>query len=461
MDYSYIIGLINGVKKKCCCNKTLVTQEGLNLLVEKSGLVSGRQYTIKGTNGESITLTADSKSTLTPAGSRVMLVPTTYKVETLNANIWKGVWHITKTADAGDLMIWGGLVWRNLTGAIGTATNDILLDGTNWEVVPKASFLNAEYTPMSFYIIYDYTNSWIVKQWDTHGNEFGMSYEFYQESGLPANPVEMSSWNYTQDDTTDNLISDNRVIGIWNNGEGVRIIGNVFNGIISNNKLTSGAIINNNFLTTFVGTLYAKISDNTCGSITGNVCGGIYNNSIIGYITQNNIVGPIYDNESPVTNINQNSGADQIRQNSNSGRIAWNSLAGGSIYDNSNAGQIATNQCSNIMSNSNGGQIAWNVGSGDINSNSNVGSIYSNTGMRNPVGGAFVSGNTNTGSIYENHIAGWISGNSGIGNVYHNDNNGNITNNDLAGFNIFHNENNGNIDSATLVADVTDAAVNK
>lgn len=440
-----------------CCTG-IVTQAKLDSLIARGDLIPGKSYEIAGTG---IILTAINDSEFDIFGTRKMLVPTTYKLETLNSNIWKGVWHLSKSVDAGDLMIWGGFVWKNVTGNIGTASDDITLDGTNWTKIYKEAFTNYEYTEKVFKIIYDYANSWIVKQWDDNGNEFGISYELYQEFSFPANPVDMSDWNYTQDDSTNNILANNILIGSWNNVEGIRIYGNVFDGVISNNKLTTNSTISYNFISNPSEGSYAKISDNECGSIYGNHCASIENNTNTGDMYLNHVAGNISNNEAPLTEIRQNSGADQIVGNSNNGRIGWNMLAGGSIFNNSNNGQISTNQCSNIMNNSNGGYINWNIGSGDINNNSNDGDIYANTGTRNPVGGAFISGNTNDGDIYENHISGWISGNSGIGDIYRNHNNGNITSNALAGFSIYHNANNGDIDGNTLVADISDPVVNK
>lgn len=435
----------------CSCCTSVVTQAKLDTLVSRGTLETGKSYEIKGTG---ITLTAISGSEFDSFATRTMLVPKTYKVESLDGNAWEGVWHISKTVSSGDLMIWGGLVWKNLTGAIGTATNDIALDAVNWIVVPKDSFSNSEYIERNFKIIYDYANSWVVKQWDTNGNEFGISYEYYQQAGFFANPVDISDWNYTQDDVTNVLMANNKVIGIWNNVEGVMITGNIFNGIISNNNLSSTKIISNNMLEA-VSELYSKISDNTCGGIYGNKCFGIFENSNTGIIYGNNIVGFINGNEAPVTAIRQNAGAcDNIRLNTNNGPIQYNVTIGGAIQNNSNNGKIQQNYGFNIYDNSNDGEISFNI-CHDIYNNSNDGYITYNL-----IPGGITS-NTIIGNVYENTNGGYIASNSGTGNIYHNHNNGFISLNALGGFNILHNNNNGDITGATLVANITDPVVNK
>lgn len=434
-------------KSTCCCT-SVVSQAQLDNLISKGSLTVGRNYEIEGTG---IILTAINSSEFDTFGTRVMLVPKTYKVESLDGNSWKGVWHISKTASIGDLMIWGGLVWENLTGSIGTATDDITLDAVNWIVVPKDAFSNSEYIERNFKIIYDYANSWVVKQWDTNGNEFGISYEYYQEAGFLANPVDISDWNYAQDDTIGSLMANNKVIGIWNNVEGVVITGNIFNGIISNNNLSSVKRISDNMLSS---NPYSKISDNTCGGIYANRCFNIYGNSNTGIIYGNNIVGNIDSNEAPVTAIRQNAGAcDSIRLNSNNGAIQYNGI-NGAILNNSNNGRIQQNYGLNIYDNTNDGEIYGNS-CGDIWANSNLG-IITNNGISSGI-----DHNSNSGYIYGNTCVGQINSNIGVGSIYFNSNKGLINGNNLSGFDIHHNTNNGNIAGATLVADITDPIVNK
>ena len=48
-----------------------------------------------------------------------------------------GVWRSVKSVSTGNYCVWGGRVWKNLTGSIGSATSTLTLDSTNWQVQPK------------------------------------------------------------------------------------------------------------------------------------------------------------------------------------------------------------------------------------------------------------------------------------------------------------------------------------
>ena len=408
-----------------------LTKAQLDALVSGSQLSIGMRYKITDRGDRGITLTGISSNQLSLEGRRTMLCPKSYLVGSLDSNSWKGVWHITKTASINDLMIYGGLVWKNLTGAIGTASSDIVLDGTNWVVIPKASFTHNEYVELVFNVRYDYANDWICSQFDKNNNEFGISYQAYLEAGtIAANPVDISDWNYPQDNTTNTIMANNKCIGIWNNVEGIRINGNIFNGVITNNKLLTNSYISANQSDAVTGTGYSKISGNTCGIIAGNTCSGIENNtSNVVYITNNVVVGPIAGN-SNVGYIRQNCGADNISNNSNLGRIAWNCLTGGSIVGNSGSSSIETNSANSIMNNT-GGQIIGNRGVGDI------------------------VGNSNAGGIANNSNNGTINSNSGTGGISQNANNGSINSNVLGAFDISYAWGGNDISGRTLTSTIS------
>jgi hypothetical protein len=408
-----------------------VTKAQLDALIAGSQLSIGMRYKITDRGDKGITLTGISSNQLSLEGRRTMLCPKSYLVGSLDSNSWKGVWHSTKTVSINDLMIRGGLVWKNLTGAIGTATSDIALDNTNWVLIPKASYSNNEYIELVFNVRYDYVNDWICSQFDKNNNEFGISYQAYLEAGtIVANPVDISDWNYPQDNTTNTIMANNKCIGIWNNVEGIRINGNIFNGVITNNKLLVNSYISANQSDAVTGTGYSKISGNTCGIIAGNVCSGIENNtSNVNYITNNVVVGPITGN-SNTGFIRQNCGADQISNNSNLGRIAWNCLTGGSIVGNTGTNSIETNACNNIMNNT-GGQIIGNRGVVDI------------------------TGNSNAGGIANNSNNGTINSNSGTGGISQNANNGSINSNVLGAFDISYAWGGNDITGKTLTSTIS------
>lgn len=436
-------------------NLVEVTKSQLDTLISNSQLQLGISYKITDRGDRGITLKAISNNQLSLEGIRNMLCPKSYIVGSLDTNSWKGVWNISKTAVADDLFIWGGLVWKNLTGAIGTSLSEIALDATNWVVIPKASFVNNEYIELIFSVLYDYDADWILEQYDKKGNTFGLSKERYDEylSALGANPVDITDWNFTDDDVTDRFLSDNKCVGVWNNKEDIKILGNFCTGQISGNRFTaSGKIISGNI----IGGTYGNIKDNNIGSdISGNYCLSITGNTNTSSIDANYVTGPIANN-SNTSYIRANSGCDSISNNSNGGRIAWNVTTGGSIVSNTNGGSIETNFANNINSNANTGQIISNKNMSDISSNTSAVTTISNNGNTGSI-----SSNSITGAISSNKNNGAISSNTGIGNITSNINNGFITSNTLGGFNITVNINNGDITGATLIADISDAIVNK
>ena len=386
-----------------------LTKAQLDALVSGSQLSIGMRYKITDRGDRGITLTAISSNKLSLEGIRTMLCPKTYRLETLDTNIWKGVWHSTKTAAIDDLMIWGGLVWKNLTGAIGTATNDIALDVVNWIEIPKASFTNNEYIEIIFSIHYDYERDWIVKQWDKNSNEFGIPKEGYEEyiSTLGKNPVDISDWNYTNDDTTNELLIRNKCVGIWNNVEGIKIHHNICTGAIYGNSFT---VANKSISGNYIGSPYGSISNNRLpNSIDANYCEGISGNTNNGSINGNQIVGSINTNSNNGFIINNN--CETISGNTSGGRIAWN-VCRGVIQNNTNTNSIETNACGNIIGNANSGQIINNTNGGGINNNTvNVTSIAGNHNLGS------IDSNSNIGSISTNLNGGSINSNSGTGDI--------------------------------------------
>lgn len=301
--------------------------------------VAGQQYLITNKGDRGIIVTAATVNKLNKQATRVMLCPAFYGIGANGGNNWIGVWNATKSAAADDLTIWGGLVWKNLTGAIGTATNDTALDATNWVVVPKASFSNSEYIQMVFSCNYDLVNDWIGGQWDTAGNYAGIDYLTEQVEGQwGVNYCDITDWNFA---SSGKGFSDNKCLGVYNNSNTEDISRNVVKYAIYNNSNTG------------------DIRDNNVGS----------------EISNNSNAGEIRDNMTPVN----------LANNSNTGKILGN-VINGSIENNSNAGVIQFNMNNgDIHANSNAGYIKNNYNNGNIES---IGSANAN-----------IFNNTNNGNI--------------------------------------------------------------
>jgi len=404
-------------------------------------LVPGSLYKITDRGDRGIFLPAISTSAFSQQGTRIMLCPATYET----GNGWLGIWQDALEPAIGDLVIWGGHVWKNLTGAVGAPAvdwSDITLDDVNWELVSKSDFSDDEYREHLFGIVYDFKNDWIVKQFDVFDNELG---DTKDDSIFLKQVVDYCDWN--QFIQFPGLFSNNKCKALFNNNS---------NGI-SSNYIRSSSITGNIVAMIFDNICPYGIKYNKAEVISSNVVEEISNNEA-GIIEYNNISGCIDSNSIIGYNIEYNSNAGSILNNSNAGHILANSNAG-DISDNSNTGEISNN--------SNSGAISNNSNAGNIMKNSNLGTIGSNSNTDDIVN------NTNAGFIEMNDNAGVISYNSNAGNIYnnestilgilHNSNSGDISGNSATtGANIsFNLPGTGSIFNNEWEADVTDGVVDK
>lgn len=168
--------------------------------------------------------------------------PKTYDTTTVDDNAWKGIWRSSKTANVNDLFIWGGVVWKNKTGSIGSATNEATLDSTNWDYINRNNFSNNEYMPLLLKCQYDFEEAWVNMLADEHGNIIGVDWHLNQIYGLTYNPAERTDWNCM---TKPNVIFfNNQLYAVYNNLQNV--IYNRTNGFIYNND---GNVGDNKFVT--------------------------------------------------------------------------------------------------------------------------------------------------------------------------------------------------------------------
>lgn len=84
----------------------------------------------------------------------------------------------------GQKVIWGGKVWTNLTGNVGSNSGQYALDGTNWSEV---SYNTTDYNVVWDEITYDFENNFITSRRDKSGNYVEQSWTYYTyESGVLA-----------------------------------------------------------------------------------------------------------------------------------------------------------------------------------------------------------------------------------------------------------------------------------
>lgn len=391
------------------------TKAELDSLVALSGLNMDAVYEITdpATPVKAIQLRAISKYQLDINGTSLQYCPAYYGTGSYNTKNWIGVWRSSKTANIGDLCVWGATVWENITGNIGSSTNEITLNGTNWVQVPVTD-TNA-YVIKSFNIKFDFANNWISEQSDDKGNiNTCLSYVFNIW-----NPSVFYDWN------SDNLYNNKTSIGILNN----------YSFTVANN-------------------IASKIWGNSTYYIYYNILSEeIQNNTNTGEISYNTLGGNIALNGSNVTNISFNSGGANIVENNNLGNINGNFITN-SLINNTNTGNISNNTGTKISYNSNNGVIDWNYVT-DLFNNSNSGDIFANqcsaiainlsgaTNIQHNIIDEGINGNNNNGTIEYNLVKG-IYGNTNDGPITDNENNGYIQNNQNIGT-IAYNRNNGGI----------------
>lgn len=410
LRYNELSKEIKKISKRCCCASGSieagccyeeVTYAEAAAKIAANTLVKGKMYKITDRGDLGIFLEAISENQFNQEGSRLMLIPnwTVFRPSS-SIGIWIEGGGYTQDVDK---VVWNGLVWLNISG---NNTGEPYEGSPDWQIISKTSFVNDEYLPKWFGVIFDFENDWITKQWDEYNNVVGV---------IPSgniNPADLTDWwiaetMFTVDPYgTILFFNNNAPSGIYNNSGGGNdqyfVHDNIIIGEISGN--VSGVIRWNINL----------------GSISTNTCSNIIYNSNIGAITNNDIAFFGWE-------ISYNTNLGNIESNTNVGSISYNSNNG------------------TILGNSNLGGILHNKNKGDISDNSNNFDDIPDSGL--------IAYNVNNGMIF---------GNSHLGNIVNNANNGDITDCDsgVSQCNIYDNVNNGDI-SNTFVADVFDAAVNK
>lgn len=84
--------------------------------------------------------------------------------------------YVPLTYSIGDKTIWGGYVWQNLTGDLGSSVDDFTLDAVNWIKIP---FNTTDYNIHYDKIEYDYANDLITDREDSLGNKISFNYRNY------------------------------------------------------------------------------------------------------------------------------------------------------------------------------------------------------------------------------------------------------------------------------------------
>ena len=249
-----------------------VTYSGLSTLIANGQITPGTWYKITDRGDRGIFVAGVGSKAVNREGVRIMLCPKTYLAETLDGNVWKGVWKSAKTAAVGDLFIWGGQVWRNLTGTIGSSFEEGSLDSTNWQLISKTAFTNKEYAEVAISVSYDFANDWLEQQWIPGQLRVGIPWSI-ANGNFGGNYIDITDWN----DNSTKYMNVHANIGVFNNADC---------GVFMN---VTCMLISNNYGLQILGEIRASQSDfdnaDVSGRIMDNHCKGIMTISGAGSIS--------------------------------------------------------------------------------------------------------------------------------------------------------------------------------
>lgn len=327
-----------------------ITKSQLDSHIANSTLKPGVLYGIKeterwmllGDSTDTLFLRAVSTNQLETKGTGKFFVPK-YDQNIDGYGIWQGeVYEAFPTTvpvptyTVNDKVIWGGRLWNNVSGNLGTKV-DIYTLSLDWEAIP---FNETDYNVRFDKIDYDYQNDMVVYRKDNSGNEISTSYEdwYYKENNyFDGNPLEISLWNSLKIYQWGNEYSSDTLKGCGFN------------------------VVTNSILECL----------NTCGSIC-------YNTLNRGSINSNTLSdnGGIFSNTLDSGNIEFNivNQGEILFNNLNDGKISYNIINyGGITYNIINKfsvilrNTISGNIEGNILNNSS--TIASNIIYGGINAN--------------------------------------------------------------------------------------------
>jgi hypothetical protein len=309
-----------------------------------------------------------------------------------------------KTYAIGDKAIWGGMVWTNTTGNVGSSTDVLSLDDTNWTVI---DYNTTDYNIVWDEIQYDYSNDLIVYRKDKANNVVSTSKgnEQYNNDNYSEYPtIALFQWGNDYDYFENVGVGNNIVDGSY--VESVNFCGSTFifnsfteNSLYQRNSTDFSSYFNNNTLSSNSGFIDNTLSNSGFGSNTLSN-GSFYNNTLNRSSFYNNTLSNSgfgsntlssgsFDNN---TLSNSGFGSNTIRSGSfnnntlSSGSFDNNTLNRSSFYNNTLSNSSFNNNTlnrgsfyNNILSNSSFYNNTLNLGSFSSNTLSNNSSFYSNT----------------------------------------------------------------------------------
>lgn len=183
-----------------------VTVAELQTAIENEALVAGALYMVTDADvnlygGTTIYLKANSTTELdTENAAAKLYVP---KYESVP------IWSATGIHALNDVVAWGGMLWTNKTGSVGSSTDIFTLDSTNWEVI---AYNTDDYRIISVAIKYDLLHDKILYMCEKNTIEVSMTMETLEwATNNWFNPIKAMRWGYCDSDIFDSVFSDIRV----------------------------------------------------------------------------------------------------------------------------------------------------------------------------------------------------------------------------------------------------------
>ena len=129
-NFTYLENLSMGLTESRPYQSIELTYTEALALQESGGVVDGKRYLVTGFDvelygGTDILVSGLPNNQFSTSGYGKFYNP---RYDSIS------VWYLNSTYSIDDLVIWGGKVWKNLTGSLGEPNDIFVLDNTNWEL---------------------------------------------------------------------------------------------------------------------------------------------------------------------------------------------------------------------------------------------------------------------------------------------------------------------------------------
>lgn len=345
-----------------------VVQGQLYLIKDTCSILYGSESSFNFGAGTDIILTGLDSSNFSKNGWGKFYNPMYYNQVTNNGfPVWDSTGNTTY--NIGDAVIFGGQVWQNTSGSIGSAGGYFTLDSDNWELLSYTStyFYNVTWDEIEFDFatdeeLFESSNGYIVSRYDAINNNLVKMESFTNLFWCDVSPIQMFRWGHRfEDGGVANCVINDSYFGCLN----------YIHGQISGINLTNAASIFDFQMINNSSFFNSSISNG------GNISSIVLDNSVLANLNINNSYYNDYSiNNSGLYSCNiKNSTVFEINL-INDSTISNFDVYNSSIYNISLENSYISND-SEILS-----LTSSNMYNIDLKSNSYINNIYfSNTSL--------------------------------------------------------------------------------